>query len=119
VIFAHAPAQVVLPLAVPAERTFLWLSPALDPQAWDWGGDGVKFAVKVRSQAGEQLLWERFLTPARAADREWQQAIVPLDEYRGQQVALILVTDPGPVGDASADRAGWGMPWLMRGTALP
>lgn len=119
VIFAHAPAQVVLPVAVPAERTFLWLSPALDPQAWDWGGDGVKFAVKVRSQAGERLLWERFLTPARAADREWQQAIVPLDEYRGQQVALILVTDPGPVGDASADRAGWGMPWLMRGTALP
>jgi hypothetical protein len=115
-IFAHAPAAVTIPLQVPDERTFLWLSPALDPQAWDWGGDGVTFAVKVRAPGQEQTLWQQHVTPADPAGRDWQQAIVPLDDYRGQAVELILVTDSGPAIDNSADRAGWGLPWLMRGT---
>ena len=29
---------------------------------------------------------------------------------------LVLETDPGPAGNADADRAGWGTPWLMSGT---
>ena len=116
VIFAHAPAEISMPLTVPAERSFLWLSPALDPQAWDWGGDGVTFTVRVRSDAGEATLWSRHITPADPADRDWHQIVVPLDEYRGQAITLVLTTDPGPAGDDAGDRAGWGMPWLMRGT---
>lgn len=119
VIFAHAPAEIALPLTVPAERAFLWLSPALDPQAWDWGGDGVTFTVKVRSNGGEATLWSRHITPADPADRDWQQVFVPLDDYRGQAITLVLATDPGPAGNDSGDRAGWGMPWLMRGTVAP
>jgi hypothetical protein len=116
VIFAHAPAVVAIPLQVPDERSFLWLSPALDPQAWDWGGDGVTFAVKVRVGGQEKTLWQEHVTPADPAARDWQQAILPLDDYRGQAVELLLVTEPGPAGDNAADRAGWGLPWLMRGT---
>ena len=116
VIFAHAPVEVALPLTVPDERAFLWLSPALDPQAWDWGGDGVTFTVKARTAAGEQTLWSRHITPADPADRDWQQAFVPLDDYRGKAITLVLATDPGPAGNDAGDRAGWGMPWLMRGT---
>ncbi|MCS6828446.1 MAG: hypothetical protein NZ553_17660 [Caldilinea sp.] len=116
VIFAHAPAQIVIPLDIPKERSFLWLSPALDPQAWGWGGDGVTFLVRVRSAEGEQTLWERHATPVDPADREWLEAWIPLDDYRGRRIDLILATDPGPAGDDAADRAGWGMPWLMRGT---
>ena len=119
VLFAHAPVEIALPLAVPTERSFLWLSPALDPQAWDWGGDGVTFVVKVRDADHERTLWSRYVTPTNPADRDWQQAFVPLDDYRGQAVTLILVTDPGAAGNDAGDRAGWGMPWLMRGTALP
>ncbi|MCB0052491.1 MAG: hypothetical protein KDE24_23440, partial [Caldilinea sp.] len=59
------------------------------------------------------------ITPADPADRDWQQAFVPLDEYRGQAITLVLATDPGPAGDDAGDRAGWGMPWLMRGTVAP
>ncbi len=117
VIFAHAPVEIALPLTVPDERSFLWLSPALDPQAWDWGGDGVTFTVKARSAAGEQTLWSRHITPADPADRDWQKAFVPLDAYRGETITLVLATDPGPAGNDAGDRAGWGMPWLMRGTA--
>jgi hypothetical protein len=115
-IFAHAPAEIAFPLTVPAEHAFLWLSPALDPQAWDWGGDGVTFAVKVRSRTGERTLWERHITPADPADRAWQQVFVPLDDYRGQEIDVVLVTAPGPAGNDAGDRAGWGLPWLMRGT---
>lgn len=115
-LFAHAPAAVVFPLSLPDEPTFLWLSPALDPQAWDWGGDGVTFVVKVRRGGTEETLWQRHVSPQAPSDRAWLQALVPLDAYRGQAVELVLVTDPGPAGDSSADRAGWGMPWLMRGT---
>ena len=116
VIFAHAPAEITVPLQVPDERAFLWLSPALDPLAWGWGGDGVTFAVKVRNADGERTLWAQTMTPADPADRDWQQAFIPLDDYRGEQVELVFVTDPGPAGNDAGDRVGWGMPWLMRGT---
>lgn len=118
VIFAHAPAEIAIPLTAPTARAFLWLSPALDPQAWEWGGDGVTFAVKVRSAAGERTLWTRHITPADPADRAWQQVFVPLDDYRGQAIEVVLVTDPGPAGNDAGDRAGWGLPWLMRGTVI-
>ncbi|MEZ4865186.1 MAG: hypothetical protein R3C14_27970 [Caldilineaceae bacterium] len=116
VIFAHAPARIALPLALPAERTFLWLSPALDPMAWGWGGDGVTFVVAIDDGSGENVLWSRHLTPDTPADLDWQEALITLAPYRGQQVTLILRTDPGPAGNDAGDRAGWGMPYLMRGT---
>jgi hypothetical protein len=40
---------------------------------------------------------------------------VPLDAYRGQTVTLVLEASPGPAGNSDADRAGWGLPWLMEG----
>jgi len=116
VIFAHAPARIGFSLQVPAQRSFLWLSPALDPLAWRWGGDGVTFQVWVRHAGKEELLWERHLTPANPGDLDWQEAFIPLDDYRDQVVTLLLVTTPGPAGNDAADRAGWGLPWLMRGT---
>jgi hypothetical protein len=115
-IFAHAPARISLPLTLPAEATFLWLSPALDPEAWGWGGDGVTFRVAVVSASGEVVLWERHLTPAEPADLAWQTALISLADYRNQSIELVLITDPGPAGDNAADRAGWGLPWLLRGT---
>jgi hypothetical protein len=36
--------------------------------------------------------------------------------YQGQTVNLILATLPGPADNNAGDRAGWGLPWLMRGT---
>jgi hypothetical protein len=116
VIFAHAPARIVLPLHAPDERSFLWLSPALDPLAWDWGGDGVTFMASVADAGVESLLWARHLSPAQTSDRDWHSVLIPLDQYRGRRVELILETDPGPARNDAGDRAGWGLPWLMRGT---
>lgn len=115
-IFAHAPAMLDFTLALPDAPLFLWLSPALDPQAWEWGGDGVTFAVAVVTATGETRLWSQHLDPRRATDRDWGQTLIALNDYRGRTVTLRLITDPGPAGDSAADRAGWGMPWLLRGT---
>jgi hypothetical protein len=115
-IFAHAPARISFPLDVPRTPSFLWTSPALDPLAWGWGGDGVTFRVRVAQDGKDTVLWERHLTPGNPADQYWVEAFVPLDAYAGQRVNLVLETDPGPAGNADADRAGWGMPWLMSGT---
>ena len=56
--------------------------------------------------------WRLTLRPVSIGSRPF----VPLDAYAGQRVNLVLETDPGPAGNADADRAGWGMPWLMSGT---
>lgn len=115
-IFAHAPATLAWAVDLPAEPTFLWLSPALDPLAWGWGGDGVSFAVRVRHNGAEAQLWSRQLTPAEPHDLDWQEVFVDLTPYAGQSVTIVLVTAPGMADNADGDRAGWGMPWLMRGT---
>lgn len=114
-IFAHAPAQIAWPMQVPTAASFLWLSPALDPVAWGWGGDGVTFAVVVRHEGGEATLWSRHLSPAEPRDLDWQEVFIDLSPYTGQSVTLILVTTPGMADNNAGDRAGWGLPWLMRG----
>lgn len=115
-LFAHAPAQVRFAIRLDHEPLFLWTSVALDPWSWNWGGDGVTFQVWAAHSGGQDLLWERHLSPDNPSDLDWQEVLVPLDGYREQEMDLLLVTTPGPHGDASADRAGWGFPWLMRGT---
>ncbi|MBX3010601.1 MAG: hypothetical protein KF832_03800 [Caldilineaceae bacterium] len=116
VIFAHAPTEVTWNLTLPPTATFLWLSPALDPVAWGWGGDGVTFTVIIRHQQGEEQLWSRHLSPTEPADLDWQEIQLDLSPYAGQSVTLLLVTTPGMADNNAADRAGWGMPWLMQGT---
>lgn len=115
-IFAHAPAQIAWTLDLPPTATFLWLSPALDPMAWGWGGDGVTFSVLIRDGDKETQLWSRQLTPSETQDLDWQETFVDLTPYAGQSVTLLLVTAPGMADNADGDRAGWGLPWLMRGT---
>jgi hypothetical protein len=115
-IFAHAPARVAFRLDLPPEPTFLWLSPAIDPLAWEWNGDGMVFRVLVQSHKGLDLLLHQQMSAADPEDRTWRDLYISLAAYSGESVELILETLPGPAGDATGDRGGWGMAWLMRGT---
>ncbi len=116
-IFAHAPASITFPpITVPETGGFLWLSPALDPVAWNWGGDGVTFTVAVEHEGQKRVLWSRHLSPQHPDDLGWQEVMLSLDDYAGESITLELITSPGPAGDNAADRAGWGLLWLMRGT---
>jgi hypothetical protein len=116
VIFAHAPAEITFSIQIPEREAFLWLSPALDPEAWGWGGDGVTFQVAVQHNGAEEILWTRHLSPNNPNDLGWHEALLPLDTVLGRQVQLVLRTLPGPDNNTAADRAGWGMPWLMEAT---
>ena len=115
-LFAHAPATVIFPpIIVPKEGGILWLSAALDPEAWNWGGDGVTFSVIIESDRKDEIIWTRHLSPVNSWDRGWQEVIISLDDYRGKSIVLKLITSPGPSGDDRGDRAGWGMLWLLKG----
>lgn len=116
VLFAHAPSEVSFAIDLPDDATFLWFSPALDPQSWGWGGDGVDFQIKLRHAGTESLLWQRLVTPEMMRQQGWIDAFVPLDAYAGKRIELVLSTDPGPNHNDAGDRSGWGFPWLMRGT---
>lgn len=118
-IFAHAPAQVGFDLTLPQERTFLWISPVLDPAAWGWGGDGVTFQVEVEEGDRRETLWQDQIIPSDMPARGWAEVAVDLSAYRGAQVTLWLVTQVGPSGNGDADRAAWGTPWIMLGTPDP
>ena len=74
------------------------------------------FAVVVRHDGRTETLWSRHLTPVEPRDLDWQETFVDLRSYAGQSVTLILVTAPGMADNSVGDRAGWGLPWLMRGT---
>jgi hypothetical protein len=76
----------------------------------------VTFQVSVVAGGQEAILWSRHLSPELPGDRDWQEVMVALDDFRGQTVGLKLATLPGPMNNDAADRAGWGLPWLMRGT---
>jgi len=65
------------------------------------GGDGVHYVVRVNGSE----LWRHFSR----SERGWEEAVVPLDKYRGQQVVLSLAVDCGPSGgNTSNDQAIWG-----------
>lgn len=64
-------------------------------------GDGVHFIVRVNGKE----IWRKF-SPAH--ERDWNEAIVPLEEYAGQNIVLSLAVDSGPKGMTSNDQSLWG-----------
>ncbi|MCD6290784.1 MAG: hypothetical protein J7M34_09810, partial [Anaerolineae bacterium] len=45
VLVTHPPARAAYQITLPDEPTFLWLSLAMDPMTWGWGGDGATFVL--------------------------------------------------------------------------
>ncbi len=69
------------------------------------GSDGITFEVWVNGSS----LFAEHLTPA-LAQQGWQEREVDLGEFVGQEIALRLMTTPGPAGDLTADWAVWASP---------
>ncbi len=112
VIFAHAPCALRYCFRVhPKERLVLGFSVA--PQVWDEpGGDGVGFHVEVEGTEGEaQIVFERYIDPRSSVhDRCWHDVEIPLDRWADRDIALRLMTSPGPLRDPTNDWAGWSLP---------
>ncbi len=103
-----------LTVDLPPEPAALRFRVALDPQSWEWGGDGVTFVVTAQG-GGEpaQELYRRHLGRD-AAGRGWHAAEVSLAEWAGRAVTITLSTEAGPAGDGTADWAGWDSPRIVR-----
>lgn len=103
-LFLHAGSQVTYTLAL-TQPAVLSFGMGLDPQSLDWGGDGVTFEVWVD---GARVFMEHL--PVEVARAGWQEREVDLAAYVGHTIVLALASTPGPVGDVTADWAGWGDP---------
>lgn len=112
VLFDHPPASISFSLHLRKGHYFFWGMPALDPVASSWPGDGVTFIVKVKGTKTPEKIWVRYVPKS---SQGWQQIFIDLSAFSGQNISLTLATGPGPHGDFTGDRAGWGIPRIMRG----
>jgi hypothetical protein len=112
VFFQHPPSEVRIPLTVRGRRPALVLAPALAPDVWSpEKGDGVQFRVELESDAGREVLFDRWIDPKREPrDRRWVDVRVDLSRWRDRTVTLVLTTAPGV--DGNYDWAGWAEPRL-------
>ncbi len=113
VLFMHPPAAVSFTVELPAQPVTLDTRLALDPQSWEWGGDGVTFVVTVSPEEGpvEELM--RRHIDASPEHRDWHNVSLSLEDYAGRQITLTLATETGPAGDGTGDWAGWDEPRLL------
>ena len=78
------------------------------------GGWGI---AEVRSSDGKtQILYSEYIDKS-PVNRRWHDVFLDLSRFSGQSVVLALSTDGGPSGDASGDRAGWGIAQIILGVA--
>jgi tetratricopeptide (TPR) repeat protein len=107
-LFMHSPSRVTYTLELPLQPAILLFDMGMDPQAFDWPGDGVTFEVAVN---GDRLFFEH--VDKAMARRGWHGRTVDLAPWVGQEVALTLVVTPGPAADTAGDWAGWGEPQVV------
>ncbi len=112
-LFVHPPSSVTFQVSLPEEPTRFVSRVALDPQSWDWGGDGSTFILSIRDEDGEYFELARQHIGNGSEERRWYPMEAALDPFAGQTVEISLRSDPGPNGDFSADWAGWETPRIL------
>lgn len=110
ILFEHPPAKIEIPLTVASEGASLIFALALNSSCWlpEWG-DGVGFAIELTTEGKTERIFFKYIDPKRnQLDRKWHPIIIDLSFYRGRQILLNFITDPGPKGKNNNDWAGWG-----------
>jgi hypothetical protein len=115
VLFMHPTSSAEFPAVNLTKGSWLQFGIGINEEAWSKGTDGVDFSVSARRADGRLIrLFSRHLDPGHVAtDQRWIDVELPLDQFAGSKVALILETGPGPNGDRIADWAGWSSPRLF------
>lgn len=116
-IFMHPVSSASYPLTMPdipaGSILQLEFSLGMLPDSWSQAGDGVNFAVDLRTTSQTVEIYSAYIDPKHnPQDRLWHQAQVDLSAYAGQKVTLTLRTDGGEAGDLQFDWACWGEPVL-------
>ncbi len=110
ILFEHPPTKITVPLTVASKGASLNFALAMNPSCWlPERGDGVGFAVNLAAEEKTERIFFRYIDPKRnQQDRKWHSITIDLNSYRGRQILLSLITEPGPKGENSNDWAGWG-----------
>ncbi|UCD83890.1 MAG: hypothetical protein JSU92_11470, partial [Deltaproteobacteria bacterium] len=109
VLYQHPPTIIEFPLKIPEEGAFLNLAIEMGLNSWlPEKGDGVGFALDVNTGSKMEKIFFRYIDPKRnELDRKQRWLKVNLHSYRGKEVIMRLITDPGPRGDEIFDWADW------------
>jgi len=111
-ILMHPPARITYPLDLRQKTSaLLRFSLAMDPETWEWGGDGSTFEVWVNDGEKDTPVFGKYVSNS-SADHRWHDHLLELSPYAGRYIKLSFVTGPGPNNDFTGDRAGWGDPRL-------
>lgn len=117
VLFMHPPSRATYPAVRLTLESRLELTLGVSELAWGEAGDGVQFSVYARPAGAEEVrIFSTYIDPKHEMrDRRWVDAVVTLGIYAGQDVSLVLETDPGPAGNLAWDWAGWSKATLILG----
>ena len=114
VLYQHPPetgkTELIYHIAVPQSGA-LRFAITLSPDVWSpEKGDGASFQMYVLDPTTEQgqFIFVRYINPKHnPSDRRWRNFLIDLSPWAGQEIALSLITESGPVGDWAYDWAGW------------
>jgi hypothetical protein len=96
-------------LRLPAGGT-LSFGITVHPSSWTQPpqGDGTEFLIDVVDGGRRTNLFRHHLDPQRnAAERCWHDFDIPLPDFEGREVELVLTTLPGPSGDNLFAQGAW------------
>jgi hypothetical protein len=115
VVFMHPTSNATFPPVTISEGSWFEFGIGVSEEAWPKGGDGVVFSVSVRKEDGKLArIFTRHVDPQHSdADRRWLDLSIPLRQFAGQKIQMVLETQVGPAGDGAFDWAGWSRPRLF------
>jgi len=114
-IFMHPNSSAEFPPVHVTKGSWLQVGIGINEQAWTKGTDGVVFSILVRRADGQQpRIFSRYLNPANVIeDRRWVDVELPLGQFAGTDVGIVLLTAAGPNNDRTSDWAGWSSPRMF------
>jgi hypothetical protein len=120
-LYMHPPSKAAFPPIRATLDSRLELSFGVADGVWEQPGDGVRFSVLAVVAGREPVrLFSSYVDPKRnLGDRRWVDATVTLGTFSGQDVRLVLETDPGSAGDIGWDWASWSRVEWVSGAASP
>lgn len=113
-LYAPAPSQLEFKRKVP-ENGALSVAAAVLREGWSSQKSSVTFKVNLTTADGSsQTLWTTTVNPARKeTDRYWQDTVIDLASFAGQEVTLSLVTESDAQDPFAGAAAVWGDPILF------
>ncbi|MGL4943818.1 MAG: hypothetical protein ACRC46_11590 [Thermoguttaceae bacterium] len=105
-------------VALPDEKpiTLIFDAAIRDVRAPEPPSDGVTFrVVAVDPDTGR----EKIVAERHTKSTSWERVTADLSPFAGREIALRLVSDPGPKRDTTCDACFWGNPLLVAGEVSP